>query len=186
MQTWEIVTIALAALALLAALVWAYYGAERSRRLRSHFGEEYDRTVTQFGDRRRAESNLSRRKARVDRLDIRPLRVEDRERFQSSWQRCQSHFVDDPIGAVYEADELVLEIMRVRGYPIHDVEERFEDISASYPWLASDYRRAREIVARHRRGDASTEVIRQAMVHYRKIFSELLGEGRHEEYKRAS
>ena len=186
MQSWEIALILAAALAVGVVIVWTLYERQRSRRLKNHFGKEYDLTVAEIGDRRRAESNLRQREERVSKLAIRPLTESDRQRFQSDWTACQSHFVDDPIDTVYQADELVREIMRVRGYPAHDVLERFEDISAAYPWLASDYRHAREIVARHRSGDASTEEMRQAMVHYRKIFSELLEEGRYEKHERAS
>jgi hypothetical protein len=93
--------------------------------------------------------------------------------------------VDDPIDAVYQADELVLAVMQARGYPARSIVERFEDVSATHPYLAKDYRQAREILARYRRGEASTEEMRQAMVHYQKIFSELLGEG-NEKFKRAS
>jgi len=186
MQTWEIATIIVVALIAAAALAWTFYNRQQTRRLRTHFGTEYDRTVSEFGDRRQAESNLRRRAARVSKLDIRPLSVAEQKRFQTEWTVCQSHFVDDPVDAVYHADELILQIMRARGYPADDVLERFEDISAVYPWVTTDYHNARKIVARHRQGDASTEEMRQAMVHYRKIFNELLSEGRHEEFKRAS
>jgi hypothetical protein len=186
MQTWEIVLIVIAALAVCAAIGWTLYERQRSRRLKVHFGKEYDRTVAEVGNRRRAESNLRHREDRVSKLAIQPLRDSDRQRYLTDWAVCQSHFVDDPVDAVYQADELILAIMRSRGYPAHDVLERFEDISAAYPWVASDYRRAREIVAHHRAGNATTEEMRQAMVHFRKIFNELLEEGKHEEYKRAS
>jgi hypothetical protein len=186
MQPWQIVLIVLAVLAVGAAIAFSYYGRYRSRHLKDHFGTEYDRTVAELGDRRRAESNLRDREARVSKLKIRPLSAADRQRFQEEWAASQSRFVDDPVDAVYQADELILEIMRARGYPGHDVLERFEDISAMYPSVAPDYRKAREIVARHRQGDASTEEMRQGMVHYRKIFSELLEEGHYEEFKRAS
>jgi hypothetical protein len=186
MELWQIAVLVVATLVVAAAVGWLIYDRNRSRHLRDHFGSEYDRTVTELGDRRRAEANLRNREARVDKLDIRPLSASDRQRFQAEWMAGQSRFVDDPVDAVYRADELVLEIMRVRGYPAHDVLERFEDISASYPWVATDYREARAIVARHREGNATTEEMRRAMVHYRKIFDELLEEGRHEEFKRAS
>jgi hypothetical protein len=186
MQTWEIVTIIVAVLVLVAALAWVYSLRQRSRRLQAHFGQEYDRTVEQFGDRRRAESNLSRRVARVNRLNIHPLSASDRRRFVAEWKACQAHFVDDPVEAVYDADQTILAMMRSRGYGAEDVGRRFEDISATHPHLAADYRQAHDIVARHRRAEATTEDMRQAMVHYQKIFTELLGEERHEEFERAA
>jgi hypothetical protein len=185
MESWEIVTLIVAALAT-GVLVWAYYSQRRSKRLRAHFGSEYDRTVSEFGNRRRAESNLRQRETRVNRLEIRPLTIADRQMFESEWKTCQSHFVDDPVGAVYEAENVVLKMMQTRGYPVDDADERFEDISATYPWVADNYRQARAIVGRHRRGEATTEDMRQAMVHYRELFGELLGGESREESKRVS
>jgi hypothetical protein len=185
MQTWEIVAIIAAAL-VVAAIAWAFYSRQQSKHLRTHFGQEYDRTVSEFGDRRSAESNLRQRESRLSKLEIRPLTMSDRQRFRSEWNACQSHFVDDPVAAVYEADDLILEMMRARGYPVDDENERFEDISAAYPTVTNNYREARSIVERHRQGEADTEEMRQAMVHYRELFGELLGGESHEELRRAS
>jgi hypothetical protein len=185
MQPWEVVAIIVVVLVLVAVLGWSYSARQRSRRLRRHFGHEYDRTLADIGDRRRAESDLSRRVTHANKLDIQPLTDADQMRFATQWNACQTRFVDDPVNAVYQADELVLAVMQARGYPARSVVERFEDVSATHPYLATDYRQAREILARYRRGEGSTEEMRQAMVHYRKIFSELLGEG-NEKFKRAS
>jgi hypothetical protein len=186
-QTWQILTSIVAVLVLLGALAWVYHIRQRSRRLQAHFGQEYDRTVQELGDRHRAESNLSRRVARVKHVDIHPLTPTERKRFEAAWRACQVHFVDNPVEAVYEADQTVLSMMRARGYPYsEDAVKRFEDVSAIHPHLAADYREARDFVARHRKGEATTEDMRQAMVHYRKIFSELLGEEGHEEFERAA
>src|SRR5215471_3805743 len=114
MQTWQIVMIIVAIL-ISAGIALAYYDRHRTNRLRSRFGPEYDRTVTQIGDRRRAESELTRREERLSRLDIRPLSVSDREKYLTEWKVCQAHFVDDPARAVTEADRLVTDVMEARG-----------------------------------------------------------------------
>lgn len=186
MQTWQIITIIVAVLVLVGVLAWLKYNRQRSRRLRARFGPEYDRTVEEFGNRERAESNLRRRVARVSRLDIHPLTLTDGRRFEAEWKACQAQFVDDPVEAVYEADKIILEMMRAQGYRPRDAVERFEDVSTTHPHIATDYREASELVARHRRGETSTEDMRQAMVHYRRVFSELLEGGQHEEFERAA
>jgi hypothetical protein len=124
--------------------------------------------------------------ARVNQLDIHPLSHTERRMFQTEWKACQARFADDPDRAVYEADETILALMRARGYSAKDDVERFENISAAHPRLAADYRQGRSLVVRHRQGEASTEDLRQAMVHFREVFSELIGEEQHEEYKRAA
>jgi hypothetical protein len=184
MQTWQIVAIC-AVIVVIAAIGYLVYLQRRSRHLRQHFGTEYDRTISDIGDRRRAESELARREAHVRNLDIRPLSASDRVRFTERWQLCQAQFVDDPEGAVSEAEDMVGEIMRSRGYANETFEERIADVSAAYPDRASDYRTASEIAQRQRHGMVSTEELRKAFVHYRALFNELLGGG-YEELKRAS
>ncbi len=165
--------------------VWLIYMQRRRRHLRERFGPEYHRTVAQVGDRREAEAELARREERVRNLKARPLSVSDRMRFSSEWMKCQTLFVDDPAGAVDQADQLITEVLRARGYAVLNPFDRMADISAAYPRHAEDYRTADEIVTRHHRGQASTEDLRAAFIHYRHLFDEILG-GRDEELKRAS
>ena len=146
----------------------------RSERLRERFGPEYDRTVTQLEDRSRAEAELKAREKRVDRLDIRSLTEAERGRFAESWRSVQAQFVDDPARAIAEADRLVGEVMRGRGYPVGEFEERAADISVGHPHVVENYRAAHGIAVRSGRREASTEDLRQAMVHYRALFEELL------------
>jgi hypothetical protein len=169
------VIIALAAVAVLVALAVVYYVQQRRRaHLRSRFGPEYDRTVRETHDLRKAESTLAARERRVARLSIRPLSPADQSRFTESWTRVQARFVDDPTAAVTEADRLVGEVMHARGYPLGDFDQRAADISVDHPHVVEHYRAARDIAQRHARGQASTEDLRQAFVHYRALFSDLL------------
>ena len=184
MQVWEIVAIAVAII-LVAAVGWWIYQRNRSRHLRERFGPEYDRKVAEVGDRRRAESDLARSEARVQKVKVRPLSASDRTKFLEEWRLCQARFVDDPSGAVNDADRIVLEIMRTRGYAVDDPYDRVTDVCAAYPDQAADYREANEIVIRHHRGNASTEDLRKAFVHFRSLFDAMLV-GHEDEVKRAS
>jgi FtsZ-interacting cell division protein ZipA len=147
---------------------------QRSRRLRQQFGPEYDRTVDAAGDRRQAESELRERTERRQRLDIVPLDPADRDRYLEAWRQTQARFVDEPAEATREADRLITAVMRQRGYPIDDFEQRAADISVDHPQVVDDYRAAHAIAAANERSDASTEDLRQALVHYRSLFEELL------------
>jgi len=155
-------------------VAWLLLDRRRSLRLRSRFGPEYERTVRESGDRRRAENELERREKRVERLHVHPLSMRDRDRFVAEWRADQARFVDDPAGAVTEADRLVQEVMKLRGYPVADFDQRVEDISVDHPHLVENYRAARDLAERHRRGQASTEDLRKALVYYRGLFDELL------------
>jgi ABC-type nickel/cobalt efflux system permease component RcnA len=185
MQDWQILTISIAAVLIIGLGVWLLYRQRRSRHLRKHFGAEYDRAVTELGGRDRAESELFRREQRIRKLNLRPLSLSERQRFAWEWMRCQTLFVDDPAGAVNEADRILTSIIRVRGYSADNPTERMADISAAYPQQAPRYRLANEIVNRYQSGHASTEELREAFVHYRTLFDEILG-GQDEELKRAS
>lgn len=169
-----ILVVAVIAVLAIAAAAWMYMQKRRTERLRSTFGPEYERVVETEGDRRRAESNLEERQKRVEKLDIRPLSNEDRQRFSQAWTREQARFVDDPKGAVAEADRLIGEVMKARGYPMGDFEQRAADISVDHSMVVENYRIAHEIAVRDRRGEADTEALRKAMVHYRALFEELL------------
>ena len=160
--------------ALLAVVAWLLVMRQRSQHLRTRFGPEYTRTVSELGDRSKAERDLERREKRVQKFSIRPLPADARDRFSEAWRQDQARFVDDPKGAVMEADRLVQDVMKARGYPVSDFEQRADDLSVDHPHLVDNYRAAREIVVRHQRGQASTEDLRQALVHYRSLFDELL------------
>jgi hypothetical protein len=148
----------------------------RSEKLRTQFGgAEYDRALQQGGSRRHAEAGLDKRADRVESLHIRPLGPTDRARFVESWSRVQARFVDSPGGAVTEADQLLGDVMSTRGYPVSDFEQRAADISVDYPLVLENYRTAHGIAVRQTRGQASTEELRQAMIHYRTLFDELVG-----------
>ena len=164
----------LVALVLIGAVVWITMNRLRSQKLRQRFGPEYDRTIREKGNIRRAEAALEARARRVAKLDIRPLSPADADRFDSAWRGVQARFVDDPRRAVTEADRLVGELMAARGYPVGEFEQRVADISVDHPDVVVNYRAAREIAVLHSEGKANTEDLRQAMVHYRALFRDLL------------
>lgn len=149
----------------------------RSDGLHEQFGPEYERVVQQHGDQRRAESDLEARQTRVERLPIHSLSPSDQEGFAGAWHVTQAHFVDDPTAAIREADMLVSEVMLARGYPMADFERRAADVSVDHPRVVDNYRGAHNIALRHERGEVSTEELRQALVHYRALFEELLEAG---------
>lgn len=161
------------AVVLIAAAFIVYY-RKRSEHLREKFGPEYDRTIHEQGDARRAETVLLAREKRVEKLHLRTLPAAERERYAEEWAMVQRRFVDDPSGAVVEADKLVTRVMEARGYPTGDFEQRAADISVHYPTFVQNYRGAREITVRHSRGQSSTEDLRRAMVYFRSLFDELL------------
>jgi hypothetical protein len=173
MATSTLIIIVLA-LVVIGLAAWILLQNRRSKHLRSKFGPEYQRTLHEYGDRRKAEADLERREARVERLDLRPLAPQDRDRFVQAWKTDQSRFVDDPKKAVVEADRLVMEVMRVRGYPVGDFEQRAADVSVDHPQVVEHYRAAHSIALNEQRGKATTEDLRKAMVHYRALFAELL------------
>ena len=149
----------------------------RTERLRSRFGgTEYARAVKEGGSRRHAEAGLDKRTERVESFHVRSLAPADRARFQDSWRRIQGRFVDGPAAAVAEADQLLGDVMSTRGYPVSDFEQRAADISVDHPLVMENYRKAHEIATRQTKGQASTEDLRQAMIHYRTLFEELVRE----------
>jgi len=155
---------------------WLSHRKRRTERLRTQFGgSEYDRAVKEDG-RRLAEAGLNERTARVESLNIRPLAQGDRSRFLELWRRVEARFVDGPGGAVTEADQLLGDVMSTRGYPVSDFEQRAADISVDHPLVLENYRTAHDIALRQRKGQANTEELRQAMIHYRTLFEELVGE----------
>jgi len=182
MQTWMIV--ALVAIAVL-IVGFVIYDRTRTQRLRQRFGPTYDQTVSELGNRRRAESRLQKREARATELRSHPMDPADQERFQMMWKRCQARFVDAPAGAVEEADDLLAQIMKSRGYIADTLYERTADVAAAFPQHADRYRQACEIVERHRRSPLSTDQLRTAFLHYRDLFEDLIG-GYDEKLRRAS
>jgi hypothetical protein len=168
------VLITVVVLALIAAAGWLAYQRNQSHRLEKHFGAEYSRTVDELGSRKKAEAELRMREKRVSLMPIVPLSAADASRFSQSWKALQGRFVDDPKGAVIEADVLVRELMAKRGYPVGDFGSRAADISVDHPGVVENYRRAQDIVARQQRGEADTEALRQAVVYYRALFDDLL------------
>ena len=175
MDTLTIGIIALIAVGIIVALV-LYLDRRRSTALRERFGPEYERAVGEVGDKRKAEAELAAREKRVRKFQIRALTPEERARFSDSWKQAQALFVDAPSEAAAQADILVKELMQARGYPMGDFEQRAADISVDHPELVNNYRAARDIALRNNAGQATTEEIRQAMVHYRSLFDELLEE----------
>ncbi len=168
---WALVAIAVVAAA---AVAWFVLNRKRSEQLRERFGPEYDHAVEQAGDVRKAEASLQARAKRVAGLHIDALTPDEAARFSSAWKRVQGQFVDDPGRAISEADRLVGEVMAARGYPVGDFDQRVEDISADHPDVVMNYRAARDIAQHHSHGLANTEDLRQAMVHYRALFRDVL------------
>jgi hypothetical protein len=166
--------IIIAAVIVVAALAFVFSRQRRSQRLRSHFGPEYDHVVREYGSQNKAEDALEARQKRMDRVQIRSLPPEERNRFAERWHEVQARFVDDPPGAIRDADALVNELMRARGYPMGEFELRAENLSVDHPKVVRNYRAAHEIALRRDRGEASTEDLRHGLVYYRDLFEELL------------
>ena len=158
----------------LAFVAWMIMKNKRQERLRAQFGPEYPRAVRKYGSVARAESALEARRARVGRLDIRPLQLEEADRFAAAWRTTQARFVDDPAHAIGEADRLVQAVMDARGYPVADFEQQVEDISVDHPRVVEHYLAAHQIAMSNGKGHVNTEELRQAMMHYRALFEDLL------------
>ena len=148
----------------------------RRRKLQQRFGPEYDRTVESAGSRREAEQELAERERRVEQLDVRPLAPEQRKRYAADWMQVQERFVDDPADSVAAAQRLVTALMAERGYPTEKYEQEVADLSVRHAGVLDHYRAAHDLSERAAGGTASTEDLRQAMVHYRELFADLLEE----------
>jgi FtsZ-interacting cell division protein ZipA len=177
MQTGSPTLIIIAVVVVIAIIVIAVLASRRasSTRLQRRFGPEYDRTVEASGDRGAAERELAAREARVRKFHIEELPAGARDRYTEEWRTLQTRFVDEPRVAITQADALVGNVMRDRGYPMEDFDQRVADISPDHPAVVENYRAAHDIAGRSERGEASTEDMRQAMVHYRTLFTDLLG-----------
>jgi len=167
-----IAAIVLVAIGLVAVIAFRGW---RSQKLRDKFGSEYDHIVDELGDLRAAEETLVQREKRVNRLDIHDLEEHRRQGYRREWLGIQASFVDDPSGAIKEADRLVTEVMIARGFPVEDFEQRAADLSVLYPEVVSKYRKANAVADKNERNEASTEELRQAIVYYHILFDELLG-----------
>ena len=165
-----------AAVVLVAILFWAGMRRRRTETLRERFGDEYDRTVEQHGKPAKAEAALLEREERVARLDIRPLDPRARADAIAEWREVKAVFVDSPVEAVHHADRLLAAIMKARGYPMADFDRRYEDLTVDHGEVARHYRVGHEITERHRLGEASTEDLRQAMIHFEALFDDLVNE----------
>jgi hypothetical protein len=174
MPTWVWIVIAVAAVVVVALLLWSVLRTRRTRTLKEGFGPEYERTVADAPSKREAEAELRERQKRREELDVKPLDPRARDRYVESWRSTQARFVDDPGGAIAEADVLIQQVMRERGYPVEDFEQRAADVSVDHPEVVNNYRAAHGISIAHEREKATTEDLRQAMVHYRSLFDELL------------
>jgi len=171
--TWVLLIVAI--LAIVFGLLM-YFRAEHSRKLKNKFGPEYDRVLHERGSATRAERELEHRAKRVEKFNIRSLTPEECDRYAHDWQKTQERFVDDPRGAVTEADDLVNSAMKSRGYPVsREFDERAADLSVDHSVVVEHYRAAHDIAGRAQRNEASTEDLRLALQHYRALFEDLLG-----------
>jgi hypothetical protein len=176
--------IAIAAVVVLAIVLWTAMRRRRTHTLRERFGDEYDRTVEEQGKRGKAEAALEERAERVAKLDIRPLTPPERDAAITEWREVKAVFVDSPTEAVHHADRLLSAIMKTRGYPMADFDRRYEDLTVDHGEVARHYRDGHEITLRHERGQASTEDLRQAMIHFEALFDDLVNEVAHDDESR--
>ena len=174
-----IMILIVAAVVILAVAIalWVYMQKQRTKRLRSRFGPEYNRTVRTEGSNKDAERILEAREKRIQQIEVKPLSDRERESFAQAWEQEQAHFVDQPREAVNNADRLVTEVMKARGYPMGDFDQRAADVSVGHPVVVENYRIAHYIALRDRKEPVSTETLREAMIHYRTLFADLLHDG---------
>ncbi|MDP7706377.1 MULTISPECIES: hypothetical protein [unclassified Mycobacterium] len=177
MPTWETILIAVFAVLAVALLIGAVGYAmnrRRTQRLRQHYGSEYERLVSQTGGQKEAEKELIARERQREKLDIVPLAPAARSDFTTRWNQVQTAFVDNPTTAVGVADRLVTDVMRERGYPVDNFDQRAADISVDHPQIVDNYRAAHAVHLSQQHGEVSTEQQREAFVHYRALFEKLL------------
>ncbi len=170
-----IIAVIVIAVLVIAGVAVMIMRSRRRERLQKEFGPEYEHEVSEaHGDRSKAESALLKREKRVEKFDLRPLPPEQRARFTDEWEQVQAKFVDDPERSIALADALLAEVMKARGYPVEDFEQRAADLSVEHPRLIENYRTAHELRVRHSRGEAGTEDLRKAFIAYRSLFEDLL------------
>jgi hypothetical protein len=180
MSSNTVILIAIAAVAvvaiIIALIVHGQQKAKRRRLLRDRFGPEYDRLVAAAGSSAAAEKELEVRQKRAARFNIRALTREEQTRFAARWQQVQAEFVENPKASLGHADDLLAGVMAARGYPVQDFDQRSADLSVDYPVVVQHYHAAHDIALRHKKGDATTEDMRQAMIHYRALFEDLVSD----------
>jgi hypothetical protein len=174
MDTKYIIAIVLILVVLGVILAAIFARRQRSKRYSAKFGPDYNHTVKTMGNEKKAQTEMDERQKHIDSLNIRPLSDSERERYLADWTKIQAKFVDQPGQATVEADHLIMEVMKVRAYPVSDFEQRAADISVNYPALVSNYRAAREIAIKNEQHQAGTEELRKAFIYYRSLFDELL------------
>ena len=175
-NTTQLVLVAVIFLILGGIVGMALMRVQHTKRLKERFGPEYERAVNEIGDKRQAENELDSRLAHVNTLDIRPLTAEEVDRYALEWQKTQTEFVDEPLTALQKADRLIQDVMKARGYPVEDFEQRAADISVDYPALVTDYRGLHLIAVKEKDEEVGTEEMRQAMVHGRALFENLISQ----------
>lgn len=180
-NTTQLVLVAVIFLIIGGVVAMAVMRAQRTSRLKERFGPEYERAINEMGDKRQAENELDARLAHVNTLKIRPLTAEEVNRYALEWQKTQTEFVDEPLTALQKADRLIREVMKAKGYPVEDFEQRAADISVDYPELVTDYRGLHMIAVKEAEDKVSTEEMRQAMVHGRALFENLVSTEAEEE-----
>jgi len=173
-NTTQLVLVAVVFLIIGVLVAMAFTRVQRTKRLKERFGPEYDRAMNETGNKRQAEDELDARLAHVNALQIRPLTAEEVNRYALGWQETQTEFVDEPLTALQKADHLIREVMKAKGYPVEDFEQRAADISVDYPDLVTDYRGLHLIAVKEKEDEISTEEMRQAMVHGRALFENLI------------
>ena len=173
-NTTQLVLVAVIFLIIGVVVAMALMRVQRTKRLKERFGPEYERAIKEMGDKRQAEDELDARLAHVNTLKIRPLTAEEVNHYGLEWQKTQTEFVDEPLTALQKADRLIGDVMKVRGYPVEDFEQRAADISVDYPELVTDYRGLHLIAIKEKDEEVSTEEMRQAMVHGRALFENLI------------
>jgi hypothetical protein len=175
MENNTLVIVIVVGVILAAAAMW-FIAYRRSNQLRARFGPEYHRALKDGESARKAEAELIERERRVEALAIRPLSRQEHDGFVEEWRQVQAEFVDDPADAIGRADDLLGRVMSTRGYPVSDFDRAAADLSVDHPVVVQHYRKAHDIALRHRRGEADTEDLRKAMIHYRELFDELVEE----------
>lgn len=186
MLTTTQIIVLVVALVLLAVVLFAIFGKRSTKRrqqeLRRRFGPEYDRAVAEYGSEERAHRELLAREKRIQRFKLHPLTDADRVQFSTEWRNVQARFVDDPSGAVGEANDLIKRVMQARGYEVEHFDQRVADLSVEHANVVEHYRAARELALANREGRANTEELRQAFVHYRALFADLLEQAPEQEH----
>lgn len=174
MPAWAWIVIVVGAAIVVAAIAYAAWRGRRTSTLKQTFGSEYERVTESSESRREAEAELAERRKRHDEFEIRPLTPASRDRYLTRWEEVQARFVDDPEGSVAAADNLIQQVMRERGYPVDDFDQRAADLSVDHGDVVEHYREGHAIATADSSSESRTEDLRTAMVHYRALFDDML------------